>query len=523
MKQCSVSLLIVFASLLLVSCHDKKANINGNLSIADYAALDTSLYRLSNEKIRQHIDQMAKWDDDSMAADYRTRSYYGNRNPLVWIDRRGLDHRADSLLNGLRAVADMGFGAKKFRLARIADDIRRFRELDFDSGDNQINKVAGRLEYNLTKAYLRYVAGQRFGFFNPMYAFNHLDKLATDDERAAFRTLFDIKVERAGREFYNKALDKVREDSVAEYMREVETKSVFYRQLKRMLRDGHVSKAERVKILVNMERCRWRMPDTPESHEKYVLVNIPSYHLLAVDGKKWLTMRTAFGANGSKTPQMISSVTHVNINPQWVMPRSIVRKTVARHAGDSAYFAQRRYFVIERSTGQKVSPRKVTAGMLLSGRYAVVQRGGQGNAMGRMVFRFRNNFSIYLHDTSSRSVFDQKQRDVSHGCVRVEKPFELTVFLLDDKDGRLIEKIKYSINADVSPVNVSKRDMTDNMRAVADTLDMKKLVTRVGVKPPVPIFILYYTMYPGTSGLVESFDDVYGFDDVIYRHLRNYL
>ena len=65
--------------------------------------------------------------------------------------------------------------------------------------------------------------------------------------------------------------------------------------------------------------------------------------------------------------------------------------------------------------------------------------------------------------------------------------------------------------------------MTDNMRAVADTLDMKKLVTRVGVKPPVPIFILYYTMYPGTSGLVESFDDVYGFDDVIYRHLRNYL
>ena len=110
---------MVFASLLLVSCHDKKDNINVNLSMADYAALDTSLYRLSNEKIRQHIDQMAKWDDDSMAADYRTRSYYGNRNPLVWIDRRGLDHRADSLLNGLRAVADMGFGAKKFRLARI--------------------------------------------------------------------------------------------------------------------------------------------------------------------------------------------------------------------------------------------------------------------------------------------------------------------------------------------------------------------------------------------------------------------
>ena len=33
----------------------------------------------------------------------------------------------------------------------------------------------------------------------------------------------------------------------------------------------------RIKILCNMERCRWRQYDNPWQHEKYVVVNIPSF------------------------------------------------------------------------------------------------------------------------------------------------------------------------------------------------------------------------------------------------------
>ena len=97
--------------------------------------------------------------------------------------------------------------------------------------------------------------------------------------------------------------------------------------------------------------------------------------------------------------------------------------------------------------------------MLLSGAYKVVQRGGEGNALGRIVFRFPNNFSVYLHDTSSREAFSRFDRGVSHGCIRVEKPLELAVFLLQDKEEALIDKLIYSTTVDMKtdPRNNEKR------------------------------------------------------------------
>lgn len=58
--------------------------------------------------------------------------------------------------------------------------------------------------------------------------------------------------------------------------------------------------------------------------------------------------------------------------------------------------------------------------MLISGAYGIAQRGGKGNALGRIIFRFDNNFSVFLHDTNSKGVFGQEDRGVSHGCIRIE-------------------------------------------------------------------------------------------------------
>lgn len=137
------------------------------------------------------------------------------------------------------------------------------------------------------------------------------------------------------------------------------------------------------------------------------------------------------------------------------------------------------------------------------GKYGVVQRGGKGNSLGRIIFRFDNNFSVYLHDTSSQAVFSREDRDVSHGCIRVEKPFELAKFLLHEKNEKLIQRINYSMTA--------------------DSLKIKKLVVgSVKVEPQIPLFITYYTLYPFAKGVV-SYPDVYGFDGVIFEHLRKYL
>lgn len=507
---------------VLVSCHEKLASVNSHLSLDDYRAILTPAYRLNATQIGEEIRLLSKQDADSMAPDYRTRRHYAHGGGLLWVDRRGVDRRADSLVAYLRRVEDMGFGRRRFRLEQLEQDLRRLRALDFDDRAT-INRTAARLEYNLTKAYLRYAMGQRFGFMNPKAVFNKLDVHERDSNRVTYRTLFDMKVAHADDAFFQTAFRKIHTDSVMAFLMEGEPRDSLYRVLKARLHTVPHASAEWVRTMVNMERCRWRVADHPWDHRKYVLVNVPSYHLRAVDGDSVLSMRIAFGSLENKTPLMHGELKRMDINPQWIMPRSIIKKSILPRLGSTGYFRQHQYFVRNRRTGKTVDWPDVSRAMMESGDYLVIQRGGEGNALGRIIFRFDNNLSIYLHDTSSRDVFARENRDVSHGCVRVEKPFALASFLLADKDGRLLDRIRYAMSADVSPVGIRREDMTAHMLAVADTLDKRRLIGQVKVEPRVPVFLCYFTLYPDPSGHIEAFPDVYGYDAVVYRYLRNYI
>ncbi len=206
------------------------------------------------------------------------------------------------------------------------------------------------------------------------------------------------------------------------------------------------------------------------------------------------------------------------------MPRSIIEKSVVPQAGNKDYFDARRYFIRERKTGKRMDVTQVSADMLKSGQYFVIQEGGKGNAMGRIVFRFKNKFAIYLHDTSSKGVFEREYRGVSHGCIRLEKPFDFAVFLLGGKDEKTIERIRYSMEADIHPTYMDDNPSSDKKQSVeADRLDRAKLIKSVQVKPTVPLFITYYTLYPNENNVMTEYPDVYGFDSVIYHQLLNYL
>ena len=194
----------------------------------------------------------------------------------------------------------------------------------------------------------------------------------------------------------------------------------------------------------------------------------------------------------------------MEVNPQWVIPRSIIDKDVAHHAGDWHYFHSRNYYVVDRKTGKPVDFSQVSFSMLRSHNYSVVQRGGKGNSLGRLIFRFDNNFSVFLHDTSSKGVFSREDRSVSHGCVRVEKPYELGVFLMHEKNQQLMDKLKYSMTAD----SLANRRM---------------IVRNIKVDPQVPLYITYLTLYPMAGGRMAEYADIYGFDKVIYSALQPYL
>ena len=454
-----------------------------------FRSMQTDEYAMDSHRIRESLGQICRTDRDSMAADYHIRNYYRGGGPFVWVDRGGVDCRADTLLARLRSdLGVLGFSEQAFFVRQIEGDISRLRTLTFDA-DNGANLVMARLEYHLSKAYLRYAMGMRYGFTNPMKLLNSLDVRDRDTlgQPISYRGLFDVDMDLPGKDFAQLALWKVAHDSLADYLDETMLHDGFYEQMRSMLPGAT---AERRRLLqVNMERRRWREHLRPEEGGKYIVVNVAAYHLWAVNRDSVIDMRAACGAQKTKTPLLSSKIYRMDVDPEWNIPMSIIRDDISRHAGDSGYFARRRYYVADRNTGKRLPIGAVSQGMLLSGKYRVAQAGGPGNSLGRIIFRFANNFDVFLHDTSSPGVFNRDNRGVSHGCVRVQRPFDLARFLTDKTE-------------DEQP----------------DSLTHSQAVARV------PIFITYYTFFktPG-DGQCRTYPDVYGYDRVIYQALTPYL
>lgn len=452
--------------------------------------MQTEGYALNSHRIRENLEHICRTDRDSADADFRVRDYYRSGGGLVWIDRMGVvDSRAETLLGKLRSDVDsLRLNERAFFVEQIEGDLNQFRTLSFD-GDNGIDRVVARLEYNLSKAYLRYAMGMRFGFTNPVKLLNNLDVRDVDTlgNPISYRGLFDVDMESPDKHYAHLALGKVAHDSLAAYLDEIALHDDFYEQMLSMLPGADEDR--RRLLQVNMERRRWREHQRPEKGQKYVVVNVPAYHLWAVDHDSVIDMRAACGAMKTKTPLLSSSIYRMDVNPEWNIPMSIIRDDISRHAGDSGYFARHRYYVADRKTGKRLPIRSVSQGMMLSGRYRVAQAGGVGNSLGRIIFRFANKFDVFLHDTSSPGVFKRDNRGVSHGCVRVQRPFDLARFLTEKTEEEL-----------------------------PDSLMRSQSLSRV------PIYITYYTLFQTPDdGECRTYPDVYGYDRVIYQALSPFV
>lgn len=487
------------------------------MTVETFSDLRTAAYVLDAGKIRDNIEALCRADGDrTLSGRYLRKYYLTDKGRFIWIDRLGTDGRSDTLLAYVSRVGEMGFASSVFGDSVIAADLRRIRSLDFDNAENCINKVASRLEYRLTKAFLKYSSGQRFGFVNPQYLLNRLDVLEDSPSTApAYRRLFDVPIERPDNSFFSDALRRVSADSVGSFLAEVQPRDTLYYKFQRELKASG-DKAYRKKIICNMERCRWREKDRQDCNGKRVVVNIPAYHLYAFDGDSVLDMKVGCGTRKTKTPLLMSEIERMEVNPVWNIPVSIIRNEVSLHAGDPDYFERNRYYIVHRESGEHISPEDVTPEMLKSGKYRVAQEGGAGNSLGRIVFRFANNFSVFLHDTSSRAFFGRNNRGVSHGCVRVERPFDLARFLLGAPDEWLLDRLRISM--DIPPQTLRGR------KYVANEDNNRKLVNSLQVKPHVPLSITYYTIYPDPlTGRLAGYPDVYGYDDVIYDDVKPFL
>lgn len=248
-----------------------------------------------------------------------------------------------------------------------------------------------------------------------------------------------------------------------------------------------VPAAARVRqIELNLERWRWLPRDLGE---RYVLVDVPAFHLeLVEEGTQVLTMRVVVGRVLRRTPVFSDHIRYLVLNPSWEVPLNLAVQDKLPKIREDPGYLERQGFTVYRGWGaeqQVVDPARVDWSALGRGNFPYRLRQGPGpkNALGRIKFMFPNRWMVYLHDTPERGLFQRAARDLSSGCIRVEKPLELAEHLLQDTppwDRRAVEAVL-----------ASGRETT------------------VSLSTPVPVHLLYWTAAAAEDGTVHFRDDLY--------------
>jgi L,D-transpeptidase YcbB len=151
--------------------------------------------------------------------------------------------------------------------------------------------------------------------------------------------------------------------------------------------------------------------------------------------------------------------------------------------------------------------------------YRIVQDPGAGNALGKIKFIFNNPFGIYLHDTPNRPPFNQSNRAVSHGCIRVEQPLPLAEFLLRNHPKWNIDFVKIEIGQKVENKSVvseyaRKRESLRKYASLGKTTD-------VILAKKIPLYIDYYTTWVDENGVINFRADVYDRDKFLLNYLES--
>lgn len=499
---------LIAGLFMMVGCHERNTGVRPDISLDDFKEWNVPEYSLYSHRIRRTIDSLGR-EGIQMYADGYARKYYTSGSSFLWITRSGVDRQADTLLSYLDRTPGYGLSSKSFHTEELRKDLQRIRTLDFDA-ENDINTVFGRTEYRLTQAFLRYACGQRFGYVRPNSVLNRLEQTDTAKD-SPFRKLYDIPTETADETFVQEALQAKRNRTLATFLDRIQPNSPTYAQLTEAYRNA-TAPDMKDKIAVNIERSRWRT-ECPTG--KYVWVNLAGMYLIAADEKEdeHLEMKVCGGSTKHKSPLLTSKIERIDLNPYWVVPYSIIKKEIApNHARSETYFSRNRIRIFDKESGEEMDPKTVSASMLTSGRYRLRQDNGEGNSLGRIIFRFANDFSVFLHDTDNKKAFSRDNRAISHGCIRVEKPLELAIFLMDHPDETAIDKLRMEIG--LPPLCEEKAQKEEEEEEKTPKVGVRRLTT------PIPIFLNYYTVYPNSNGGVDNYPDIYQYDEALLKKLK---
>lgn len=528
-----ISLWLALALMLVVyACqHPKKEKkthpdnlphvlVKGSFNSVSKIKFDSTLV---DDFLKQHSD-LAVFSDDFH------QFYQMNHYNLVWYDQKGLTESAINLINQVNGLQDEGVVSEiphKQEFLKLLDVIHNSesqkplvevelfltgqyfnyaRHVWVGAGADQAKKLEWylprkKLSYNellaknlklgsdsieqaavipqyrsLKKALNHYQQMERSGKDIPVASIAALRSLALGDSS---KLLIDLKrrLQQLG-DFKENNLthhyDSVLRAAILSFKERhglnptAQIDGIFLKKLNVPLR-------KRIEqMIVNLERMRWIPSD--DHGGDFLLVNIPEFKLhYFVDNHPDWACNVVVGKVMNKTVIFSGHLQYIVFSPYWYVPPSIIEKEIKPAMNRNAnYLSAHR---MEWNGGN------------------VRQKPGKDNSLGLVKFIFPNANNIYLHDTPSKSLFNEESRAFSHGCIRVAEPVELARRLLKGDSLWTVEKITQAMKAGVE--------------------------RKVLLQNKLPVYIGYFTAFVNSKGVLNFRDDIYQRDDRLLKMLMS--
>jgi L,D-transpeptidase YcbB len=412
-----------------------------------------------------------------------TRLYSEGRFAPVWIDNsNGKDDKWQAMLL-IDCVLQYGLSPADYHPNELMYD--KLHAI-FETPDKISDKQKARFDIMLTDAMVTMINNLHYGRLNPNYGQSVLD----NGLGLPFNAEKELRVILAQPDFTAGVLA-------------VQPRSKTYADLQYKMRqlkgrydgDCYSVPEETVrKVAINMERLRWAELD---DNVAYVQVNIPSFKLNYHLPDTTREFKVIVGSPANPTPVLQSSITYFTTAPEWKVPHSIFTKEILPKAIKNPSYLDQNDLTIYDAKGAIEKPTREALLQIQKAPngYFVNQASGCDNALGLLVFRFKNIYSVYLHDTPDKSLFNRTRRDLSHGCIRVENPGELAALLLkNDEQEKQVGLLKRSIAKE------KRRNFV--------------------LAKPLPVKITYITCQI-IDGELVNYDDIYKLDRSLEMALYN--
>lgn len=245
------------------------------------------------------------------------------------------------------------------------------------------------------------------------------------------------------------------------------------------LNESTYDKVLRASLALDKLRSQTKKPS------KHIRINLPEFRLYFFsDDTLRSENRIIIGKVTNQTPELVSNINRITCFPFWRVPYSIASKEILPNLKrNKNYLAKHHYKLYAKE--KEVDPTTINWSKYSSFPFQVVQDPGQWNSLGLVKFEFNNSYSVYVHDTPSRGLFNSSFRSYSHGCMRCQYPQELAKTILKyDSIGR-------------------KEPITGE---IFDSIIKLESNYPIPLKKPVPIFIEYQSVVAYRDRMVFYID-----------------